>query len=389
MTIFTAFTLTNLSLIIDFLLIICCLVAIWFYGYATYAAWDYVVHPQVIDPTFEPLVTILKPLCGLDENAYENLASFCQQDYPQYQMIFGVQNSTDPSIEVVQQLISQFPDSDIQLVVSDRSFGTNPKVNNLINASAQAKHDIWLIADSDIRVGKDYLKRVVQPLHDPLVGVVTCPYRSIAQGWVTGLEALRTATDFHAGVLVARKLEGMKFAFGQTILIRQEVLQKIGGLSAIADYLADDFQLGHLPAAAGYQVILSDYVVEHVLGSSSLLESWQREMRWARGIRVSRPWGYLGTIFTYGTVTSLLLLLATKGSVFGWVVLSLVWTTRLAMGWIVGALCLRDLNAQRLWWLIPLRDFVSFVIWLGGFVGNSVEWRGQRLKLNKDGKLAI
>lgn len=388
MTVFAA-TLTNLSLIVDFLLIIFCLVALWFYGYATYGAWDYIVHPHSIDPTFEPPVTILKPLCGLDENAYENLASFCQQDYPQYQMIFGVQDSTDPSIEVVQQLISQFPDLDIQLVVSDRSSGTNPKVNNLINASAQAKYDIWLIADSDIRVGKDYLKRVVQPLRDPLVGVVTCPYRSITQGWVTSLEALKTATDFHAGVFVARKLEGIKFAFGQTILIRQTVLQKIGGLNAIADYLADDFQLGHLPAAAGYQVILSDYVVEHVLGSCSLLESLQREMRWARGIRVSRPWGYLGTIFTYGTVTSLLLLLATKGSVLGWVVLSLVWTTRLAMGWIVGAWCLQDLNAQRLWWLIPLRDFLSFVIWLGGFVGNSVEWRGRRLKLNKDGKLAI
>ena len=380
---------TNISLIIEFLLIVFCLVAIWFYSYAIYGAWDYVVHPQSIDPTFKPPVTILKPLCGLDEDAYENLASFCQQDYPQYQMIFGVQDSTDPSIEVVQQLISQFPDLDIQLVVSDRSFGANPKVNNLINASTQTKHDIWLIADSDIRVGQGYLKQVVQPLSNPLVGVVTCPYRSIAQEWVTVLEALRTATDFHAGVFVARKFEGMKFAFGSTILIRQTVLEKIGGLSAIADYLADDYQLGHLLAAAGYQVVLSDYVVDHVLGSCSLLESLQRQIRWARGIRVSRPWGYLGTIFTYGTVTSLLLLVATGGSVLGWVVLSLVWTTRLAMGWIVGAWCLQDLNAQRFWWLIHLRDCLSFVIWLCGFVGNTIEWRGQRLKLTKDGKLAI
>jgi ceramide glucosyltransferase len=388
MTVFVAIF-TNISLIIEFLLIVFCLVAIWFYGYAIYGAWDYFVHPQFIDPTFEPPVTILKPLCGLDEDAYENLASFCQQDYPQYQTIFGVQNSTDPSIEVVQQLISQFPKLDIQLVVSDRSFGANPKVNNLINASTQAKHDIWLIADSDIRVGQGYLKQVVQPLSNPLVGVVTCPYRSIAQGWVTVLEALRTATDFHAGVFVARKLEGMKFAFGSTILIRQSVLEKIGGLSAIADYLADDFQLGHLPATVGYQVVLSDYIVEHILDSSSLLESLQRQIRWARGIRVSRPWGYLGTIFTYGTVTSLLLLLATGGSVLGWVVLSLLWTTRLAMGWIVGAWCLQDVNAQRFWWLIPLGDCLTFSIWLCGFVGNTIEWRGQRLKLTKDGKLAI
>jgi len=388
MEIFGFTSLTTFSLtVIDFLLLILCLAAVSFYCYAIYAARAFFNQPHRINQDFHPPVSILKPICGLDSDAYESLTSFCQQDYPKYQIIFAVLESEDPSIEVVQKIIHYFPDLDIQLVVSDRTLGTNLKVSNLANAVTEAKHDILLIADSDIRVGRDYLRRVIQPLQDSDVGVVTCPYRSLAQGWVTTLEAIGTATEFHAGVLVSNQLEGIKFALGSTIVIRKEVLEAIGGFPVIADYLADDFQLGYLPAQAGYKVVLSEYVVEHVLATSTLPDSIKRQIRWARCIRVSRPWGYLGLIFTHGTTASLLVLIATGGSILGWAVLGITWITRLAMAWIVGVKILKDSLAKKFFWLVPLRDLISFTFWCYSFVGNTIEWRGRRLTLTKGGKL--
>ncbi len=388
----TTFSLT----IIDFLLLSLCLSAFWFYCYAIYAAITFFNRPQPVEQDFHPPVTILKPICGLDGEAYENFASFCQQDYPDYQIIFAVRDAKDPAIEIVHKIIYYFPNLDIQLVVNNaskglhqRTIGTNFKVNNLATAAAFAKHEILVIADSDIRVGKDYLRRVIQPLKDSNVGVVTCLYRSLAQGWVTTLEAIGIATEFHAGVLVSKQLEGMKFALGSTIVIRKEVLEVIGGFPVIADYLADDFQLGYLSAKAGYKVVLSDYVVEHILATSTFADSIQRQIRWARGTRVSRPWGYLGLIFTYGTVTSLLFLIATGGSWLGWIGLGLTWSARLVMAWVIGVWSLKDSSAKKFLWLVPLRDLMSFLLWCYSFVGNVIKWRGQKLRLTKGGQLVL
>jgi ceramide glucosyltransferase len=287
----------------------------------------------------------------------------------------------------VQKIIHHFPKLDIQLVVSDRTIGTNLKVSNLANAAAVAKHDILLIADSDIRVGRDYLQRVVQPLQDASIGVVTCLYRSLAQGWVGILEAIGTATELQAGVLVSNQLEGIKFALGSTIVIRKEVLDAIGGFPVIADYLADDFQLGNLPTEKGYKVVLSDYVVEHVLATTTLTDSVQRQIRWARCIRVSRFWGYLGLLFTHGIAVSLLFVIASGGSILGWAVFGIVWMARLAMAWVVGVKFLKDLQAKKSLWLVPLRDLISFMVWCYGFLGSTIEWRGRRLRLTKEGKL--
>ncbi len=388
MEIFTHSFLSSFTLtIIDTLLFILCLSAIWFYGYASYTAISFFSHPYAVDPDFHPPVTLLKPICGADGDAYENLASFCRQQYPVYQIIFSVRDPQDTGLAVVRQIIRDFPERDLQLVISDRCIGTNLKVSNLANAVAQAKHELLLIADSDIRVGTDYLQRVIQPLGDPRVGVVTCLYRSLARGWVATWEALGTATEFPARVLVSRQLEGIQFAFGSTIVIRSNVLETIGGFEKIADYLADDFQLGHLPAQAGWQVVLSDVIVDHVLTGTTLADSIQRQLRWARVIGVSRPWGYAGLIFTYGTVTSLLLLIATGGSISGWSVLGITWTMRLAMGWIVGAKYLNDPATKTYWWLIPLCDLERFAIWCYGFFGSTIQWRGQRLQLTREGKL--
>ena len=373
--------------IIDVLLVILCISSVLFYGYGIYAAITFWSHPHPIDPEFHPPVTILKPICGLDSYAYENFTSFCQQDYPEYQIIFGVCAYEDPAIEVVEKIIQQFPDVDIHLVVNAQIIGANFKVSNLANAVAAAKHEILIIADSDIRVGKDYLQRVIQPLKDQKVGVVTCMYRSLAKGWVATLEAILTSTDFHAGVLVSNQLEGTKFACGSTIVIRKQVLKVIGGFEAIADYLADDFKLGYLPAQKGYKVVLSNYVVDHVLATSTLIDAIRRQIRWARCIRVSRPWGYLGLLFTYGTVASLLLLMAMKGSIAGWTVLIITWVMRLLMGWAVGVNILNDPIAKKFLWVVPLGDLIYFGIWCYGFLGSTIEWRGQRLKLTKEGKL--
>ena len=369
------------------LLLLLSLSAIAYYGYAIYAANKFFAHSPVYDEAFHPAVSILRPICGIDSKTYQNLASFCQQEYPEYQIIFGVQDPQDPSMEVVRQLIKDFANLDIQVTASLYTLGANRKVSNLAHAVTKAKYDILLLADSDVRVEPDYLRRVIQPLSDPAVGVVTCLYRSIAQGWVTTVEALSTPTEFLPGVLVSTALEGIKFAMGQTIVIRRSVLEEIGGFAAIADYLADDFQLGFLPTQAGYKVVLSDYLIDHVMPQSAIAESIHRQTRWLVGIRASRPWGYIGLIFTHGTVTSLLFLLATGGSVLGWSVLSVAWVMRLAMAWFVGIRCLGDPVAQKLFWLVPLRDGISFVLWGYSLIGNTVEWRDRQFRLTRSGKL--
>ncbi|MEH2265014.1 bacteriohopanetetrol glucosamine biosynthesis glycosyltransferase HpnI [Nostoc sp.] len=387
---FASTFLTNLHPNASNFLLILCITSVLFYCYAIYAAITFFTAPQAINREFHPPVSILKPICGLDSNAYENLASFCQQDYPKYQIIFAVRNSQDPCIEVVEKIIHNFSDLDILLIVSERVIGTNLKISNLANAAAKAKYEILVLADSDIRVGTDYLQRVIQPLQDKNVGVVTCMYRTLTQGWISILEAISTTTEFHAGVLVSNiKENGIKFAFGSTIVIPKKVLEAIGGFEAIADYLADDFQLGYLPVQAGYKVVLSDYIVEHVQISNNLVDAIRRQIRWARGKRVSRPWGYVGLIFTYGVVSSLLLLIATDGSILGWLGLCICWITRLLMAWFVGTISLKDPIVKKFLWLVPVCDLFSFAIWCFGLIGNTIEWRGQQLKLTKDGKLLV
>ncbi|KAB8315292.1 glycosyltransferase [Tolypothrix campylonemoides VB511288] len=370
-----------------FLLLIVCLSAIWYYCYGIYAAIEFFSHQTQIDADFHPPITILKPICGLDIDTYENFASFCQQDYPEYQIIFCVRDQDDPCVEIVKKIINDFPKIDIRLVISDRTIGTNFKVSNLANAQGEAKYPLLLLADSDVRVGPDYLRRVIQPMRDPSVGVVTCLYRPQVRGWAAILESIGISTEYHASVLVARSLEGMNFALGPTIAIRKTTLEAIGGFAAIADYLADDFQLGYLSAQAGYKVVLSDYVINHAIATESLIDLIHRQTRWNCCTRVSRPWGYLGLIFTHGTAISLLFLIATLGSVFGWVVAGLTWSTRLIMGWVVGAKYLQDPCVQKFFWVIPLSDLINFGIWCCGFFGNTIEWRGRRLRLTKGGKL--
>jgi ceramide glucosyltransferase len=372
---------------LEALLLVLCGTAMWYYGYAIAAAMKFFSQPADVQPDFHPPISILKPIHGLDREAYANLASFCRQDYPQYELLCGVPDAQDPGAEVVRRVIRDFPDVDIHLVVGQRPCGVNPKVGILAAAACQARYPTLLIADSDIRVGPDYLRQVVQPLRQPAVGVVTCPYRSRARGGAATLDALGAATEFHAGVLVAQRLEGMRFALGSTVVITRQALDAIGGFAPLADHLADDFLLGHLAARAGYRVVLCPYVVEHVLPAEGFGEFVRRQRRWAIGQRHSRPWGHVGLLFTHGTAMSLAFLLASGGAAIGWAVVGVTWLARLAMGWIIGAKYLRDATARRFLWLIPLRDLIGFALWCSSFVGNTVDWRGQRFRVVKGGRL--
>jgi len=365
------------------------LTSIAYYLFSLYAASDFFSQPTPINPEFHPKVTILKPLCGLEWDSYDNLVSFCQQDYPDYQVIFCIQSPQDPSIELVNKIIGQYSHLDLSLVIDSTQIGNNLKISNLVNGYPQAKHDIIIISDSDIRVKPDYLKNIIQPFINQKVGVVTCLYSSLTKGWLASFEALEIATQFAPRVLTARKLEPISFACGATIAISQEVLAKIGGLQAVADYLADDYQLGYLPYQAGYQVVVSNYIVEHSIANVSFQDFLKRQARWAKCIRVERFWGYFGLIFTQGTTTSLLFLLFSGGSLLGWLVLIITWAIRLLLAWVVGVKFMQDKVTQKYFIWLPLRDIVSSAIWLYSFFGNQITWRHKKFTLLSGGKLKL
>jgi ceramide glucosyltransferase len=364
-----------------------CFSAIAYYAYAARAAKEFFSRDVGPARNFQPPVTILKPIRGLDRDAYENFASFCRQQYPTYQVIFGAESEREPAAAVAQQIRRDFPDVDIQVVIGASVSAANPKVGNLAGILPFAKHSLLLISDSDIRVEPTHLRRFVHSMADPRVGVVTCLYRSSARGFAGAMDALGLSTDFQPSVLVARKLEGITFGMGSGILIRRVALDAIGGFAAIGDYLADDYHLGNRPAEAGYRVELSDCVVEHRLGTATLAELVAHQIRWNRGIRASRPWGYAGLLLTQGVSAGVLLLLLAGGAWPAWAILGATLAARLGMAWYVAVRCLDDAVARRFLWLVPLRDLLTGALWLGAYFGNSVEWRGTRFLLRRGGRL--
>src|SRR5271170_1859306 len=267
-----------------------------------------------------PPISILKPLKGIDPEIYESFRSHCQQDYPEYEIIFGVSDANDPAAGSVKTLQREFPDRRIQLVVSAKLMGANVKVSNLAQMMPEARYDYLIVNDSDIRVEPDYLRRVTAPLADPRVGMVTCLYRGVAGATLgSRLEALGIGADFCASVLAARQLEGgIRFGLGSTLAFRRNELEKIGGFHSIVDHLADDYELGKRIAALGLAVKLSDVVVETYLPSYRLREFLVHQLRWARGVRDARAGGYFGLIFTFGIAWALLAVVASEGALWSW-----------------------------------------------------------------------
>ncbi|HXG91991.1 MAG TPA: bacteriohopanetetrol glucosamine biosynthesis glycosyltransferase HpnI [Blastocatellia bacterium] len=335
-----------------------------------------------------PPATIMIPLNGADFGAYQNYAEFCQQDYPRYQIVFGVRDASDTAVPVVEKLITDFPDSDIELVICPDAIGQNLKVSNLQNMLSRVKHDRIVIVDSDIRVGRDWLRRIVPILNDRRVGLVTCLYRAAeAPGFAAKIEAIGITAEFHPGVLVARMLEGVKFALGSTMATTRERLDEIGGFHALKDYLADDFMLGNLIAARGYAVQISDYVVELRFAPTSFWSMMRHQMRWSRSTRRSRPAGYFGLILTYGTALALLNAGISAASMFSLILLGATLIIRMMMGWMIGVHWLGDKILKKNFLLLPARDVLSFVIWCLSWVGKRVEWRGRTYEIVGDGKI--
>jgi ceramide glucosyltransferase len=335
-----------------------------------------------------PPATILVPLCGVDFDAYSNYITFCHQEYPQFQLVFGVQDDRDPATTVVRQLMADFPTCDIRLVVSANTLGENRKISNLHNMLAAARYDHIVIVDSDIRVGRSFLRSMVPHLNDPRVGLVTCFYRADqAHNWVSRLEAIEITAEFLPGVVVARAMEGMTFALGAAMATTTATLRDVGGFQAIADYLADDYMLGHLVHKAGYEVRLVPYVVETVLGPMGFVPMLIHQIRWARVKRVCRPGGYLGLIVTYGTAFALMAAMMAKGAPIPLTMLAIVVGTRFLVGWLVGYRSFGDEIVKRYLWLIPVRDLLSFLIWCVSLTGRSIEWRGKTFEIARDGKM--
>lgn len=335
-----------------------------------------------------PPVSILKPLKGTDPEIDESFRSHCHQDYPEYEIIFGVSDLDDPAVASVEQLKKEFPDRPIQLVICPRILGSNVKVSNLEQMAAAARYPILVVNDSDIRVEPDYLARVVAPLTDERIGMVTCLYRGVAQRTLgSQLESLGISTDFCAGVLAAEQLErGLHFGLGSTLAFRQVDLERVGGFKAFVDFLADDYELGRRIAGLGKKVVLSDLVVETHLPAYNLLEFLSHQLRWARGIRDARRRGYIGLVSTFGTMWGLLAVLAARGAAWSWALLAGMLLLRTVVAFVFCRSVLQDEDSVERLWVLPLRDLIAAAVWMVSFTGHTVTWRGDRFEL-KNGRL--
>lgn len=341
------------------------------------------VKPAPSAPT-EP-VSVLKPLHGLDEGLEENLRSFFEQDYPAFELLFAARHQDDPSLALVERLRRDYPAAPVRLFVTGEPPYPNAKAWSLEIMMREASHDLLVMSDSDIRVTPSMLRVIAAEFADGRTAVATCPYRAVPGSsiWST-LEAIGMNTEFWGGAFAARLVEGgVRFAVGPTIAARKRVLEALGGWPRFAGYLAEDFVLGQFAAQAGHGVILSSYVVEHRIGSQGLAANLSHRLRWNRSTRRSRPAGYIGQIFTYPIPLALFLVAAAPA---WWPVLFPTALLRAAAAHAVSGAALNDPLCRRLWWAIPIQDVLSFLLWLAGFFGNTIVWRGLRYRLLKDGR---
>lgn len=333
-------------------------------------------------------ISVLKPLSGLDEGLEENLRSFFVQEYAHFEILFAVRDAADPAVKVVEKLMSEFRSGPaVRLLVTGPPAGPNAKVFSLKRMVQEARNDLLVMSDSDVRVTPEMLRRLAGEFQNERIGLVTCPYRAVpGDSFWSRLEAVGMNTEFLAGVLVARMLEGMKFALGPTIAVRREVLERMGGLDRFKDYLAEDFVMGNFAAKLGYGVLLSSYVIEHRIGAQALVVNLRHRLRWARSTRRSRPFGYAGQVFTNPLPLALMLEIFWPSA---WPALLLAVALRVAAAWAVAGPVLRNPGLGGDWWLLPIQDLVSFAVWIAGFAGNTIQWRGQKYYLSPDGKFEL
>jgi len=326
---------------------------------------------------FMPPVSLLKPLRGLDFGSHENFASFCRQDYPSYEILFGVNDATDPAAPIIQELIAKFPDKNIRLHIGSDEPGANRKVAKLVSLAREARHEILVLSDGDVRVGPNYLRETVAAFTSEKTGAVTSFYRGIAEKNLGAeLEAIGASSDFFAGVLMADWMEGVTFALGASIATTKSWLATIGGFEGFADMLADDYELGNRIARAGGKVLLSREPVWTMYPAQTARGFWEHQVRWARTVRVCRPASYFGLIFTQGLPWALLAALIAPAKWISAAYLLAYLVLRLVMAWSVGVWGAGDDVLRRRLWLVPVRDAIHFVVWLASFASNRIIWGG-------------
>lgn len=364
---------------------------LFYYLVGIYSAWSFFrdahrkdVRRAASSASNLPAISVLKPVRGLDPGAYENFASFCRQDYAEFEILFAVNDPEDPVVPFIQKLTTDFPERPIRLVVVTERLGANTKVSNLCCLVREARHNLLVITDSDVRVEPEYLHSVAALFSDPGVGGVTALYRGRDNlQFVAAMDCIGSSAAFCGSALVARELEGLKFMMGSTMATTKERLAEIGGFEAMVDLHSDDYELGRRIAARGHRIELLPEPVWMAFPSQTLGAYLRHELRWAIGIRNIRPGGHFGMLFTHGLPWAIAAACVAPSSAIGAAYLGAYVVLRFAMAWFVGVWGLRDPVLRRRIWLLPIRDLFSFLVWLASFTINRIEWRGSFFTLEK------
>ena len=362
-----------------------------YYLVGIYSAWRFfrVAHhvsrpPPLSAGDVTAPISVLKPVRGLDPNAYENFASFCRQEYPEFEILFAVSDADDPVVPVVRKLIADFPHRPIRLIVVTERLGQNSKVSNLCRLAREARHDLLVITDSDVRVEPGYLRSVAAMFRDPGVGGLTALYRGNDNlQFIAAMDCAGSSAVFCGAALVARELEGLKFMVGSTMATTKQRLAEIGGFEAMVDLHSDDYELGRRIASRGYRIELLPEPVQMAFPSQTLGAYLRHELRWAIGIRNIRPGGHFGILFTHGLPWAIAAAFVAPSEAVAAAYLGAYFALRFAMAWTVGVWGLRDPVLRRRFWLLPIRDLLSFFVWLASFGMNQIEWRGSAFTLDK------
>ena len=362
------------------------LIPLAYYLFALHAARRFFGAPRPPEPPHTPPVSILIPVHRPAHDVYGIFLSLCRQDYPGYEILFGAEDESDPAVPVIRRLMAEHPESHIRLITSHEELGTSGKVSKLAHLAREARHDVLVVCDDDVRVNADFLRAIVKPLRDRRVGAVTCFYLSLPDNFWAELEALGASSDFFPGVLVARELEGIRFALGAAIALPRARLAEIGGFEALADYYADDYELGRRIADSGYRVELARTTVWTAYPARDFSSYFAHQLRGALVVRHARPSGHFGLLFTQGLpwAIAVVALAASAGGAIVYV--SAYLALRLAVAWSVGVVGLDDAILRRKWWLIPLRDVLAFLVWVASFFRNRITWRDRQF-LVRGGRL--
>ena len=348
------------------------------------AAKDYLGQANRLLRSLQQPISVLKPLSGAEDQLEQNLRTFFLQQYENFEILFAVRHANDPAVAVVEKLRAEYPAVSVRLILTGEPPYPNAKVYSLDLMKSAARYELLVMSDSDIRATPDMLATLAAEFADPRVGVATCPYRAVpGRGLWSTLEALGMNTQFLGGILVARMIEGMKFALGPTIAARKSVLDQLGGFDRLKDYLAEDFVMGKFADELGHRVLLSSYVIEHHIGGDDFAGNITHRLRWARSTRRSRPAGYAGELFTMPLPLALLLWAWAPAL---WPVAAMAVLLRAASAWACAGWVLHDRLTARRWWLLPMQDAMAFLIWMAGFFGNHIVWRGRRYLLHPDGR---